>query len=130
MADKKYGLWLYITFASGDEPVPVSLVVSQSERRWWALWPQIPAGNAFQGFWRPTAMLCGYNSEFYPVASEDASSPDLNNMLFALEAFCPGGAPDPHRYPVSAKKYRGGFVKSPFPDADRSFLWSVYLSPD
>ena len=130
MADKKYGLWLYIKFASDDGPEPVSLVVSLSQLRWWALWPQTPAGNAYQGFWRSSAMVCGYNSEYYPLASDDASSPDLNNMLFYLEDFCPGGAPDSQRYPVSAKKYRGAFVKSPFPDADRFFLWSVYLSPD
>jgi len=129
MADEKYGLWLYIKFAPDDHPEPVSLVVSPSEQRWWALWPQIPAGNAYQGFWRSSGGVCGYVSEYYPVASIDASSPDLNNRLFYLQDFCPCAAPS-RRYPVSTRKSYGAFVNSPFPDAQRSFVWSVYLSPD
>lgn len=126
MADKKYGLWLHIQFIRDEEFVPVSLVVTKTESKmqWWALWPMISAEIPYQGFWRSEPIV---DSMYYPQGSDDASSPQRDSALFVLNEFCPG---DLNRYPVTAKKRPGNFLKSPFPQAGRYFFWSVYLSPD
>jgi len=128
MADKNYGLWLHIKFnRDDDESVqPVSLVGTKTDAtmQWWALWPMISAELPYQGFWRPEPIV---ESIYYPQGSDDASSPERLSALFELRAFCPG---ELNRYPVSAKRREGYFLKSLFPQADSVFFWSVYLSPD